>query len=310
MHWLKRGEYLTNSGIILFPCNFTKQAVLQDSDAQSDCFTTKRCETEGLQLQPEDLTVTKESISQEVIPQDYGFHDDDIATVKFAAAMPFVPCKPFVMSYCNTAPLFGSAVGAAYMTQKNSFPTPALASSGAHLRLCGSPVYSPPSPLVGMKYDNSFVDHIPNTIMFGSCASTYSSDKTNAEKQVTHNSPVPQHHKKTKLKAKYRKKMVTGLQDATASEQEFPERPKRLVSLPSGVFYIQDAMNVMLKSKLHSPNETCHKNAFVSRFIAVQQNKSMARLVMKLLSRSLKRKCKKHYFCLFFHYCCLKWNIW
>ncbi|XP_046764290.1 protein mono-ADP-ribosyltransferase PARP4 isoform X2 [Gallus gallus] len=204
-------------------------AVLQDSDAQSDCFTTKRCETEGLQLQPEDLTVTKESISQEVIPQDYGFHDDDIATVKFAAAMPFVPCKPFVMSYCNTAPLFGSAVGAAYMTQKNSFPTPALASSGAHLRLCGSPVYSPPSPLVGMKYDNSFVDHIPNTIMFGSCASTYSSDKTNAEKQVTHNSPVPQHHKKTKLKAKYRKKMVTGLQDATASEQEFPERPKRLL---------------------------------------------------------------------------------
>lgn len=273
---------------MLFPCNFTNQAALQDSEAWSDYFTTERCETEGFQFQLEELSVNQESTSQEVTPQDYGFHDGDITMMKCSRTMSSLPCKSSV-----TALFFGSgreAGGEAYITQKNLLPTPAVPDSGAHLRFCELPMYcSPQSLFGGMKYDNSSVDHIPNLTVLSSHTSTHSSHKTNTERQVTPNSPAPQHCEKKKLKPKYRKKMVIGLHDATAAEQKFPESAELLVSLLSGVFYTQDAMSVMLKPKLRSPNENCHKNTFVSRFMAVQQNKNMVRVVMKLLSRDLNR---------------------
>ncbi|XP_052527246.1 protein mono-ADP-ribosyltransferase PARP4 isoform X2 [Tympanuchus pallidicinctus] len=206
------------------PCD----AALQDSEAWSDYFTTERCETEGFQFRLEELSVNQESTLQEATPQDYGFHDGDITMMKCSRTMSSLPCKSSVTALFSGSGL--EAGGEAYITQKNLLPTPAVPDSVAHLRFCELPMYcSPQSLFGGMKYDNSFVDHIPNVTVLSSCTGTHSSHKTNTERQVTPNSPAPQHCKRKKLKPKHRKKMVTGLHDATASEQKFPESAELLV---------------------------------------------------------------------------------
>ncbi|XP_065586155.1 protein mono-ADP-ribosyltransferase PARP4 [Cyrtonyx montezumae] len=217
------------------------------SNAWPDFFATKRRETEGFQFGLEESPVIQERTSQKDTAQGFGMFsanesttcslksnfnfDDDITKAKCPKTMSSSPCKTRVMSYCKTTgSLFGSglqAEGEASMTQKNSLP-PALPNVGA----CMS-VHAPPAPCSlprlsgGTKYDNSCADHIPNLITFSSPTWTYSFGKTNIE-QVTHNSPVVRHCKKAKSKAKCMKKIVIGLHGATASEQEFPERPKVL----------------------------------------------------------------------------------
>ncbi|OXB69769.1 UNVERIFIED_CONTAM: hypothetical protein H355_015645, partial [Colinus virginianus] len=219
-----------------------------ESNALPDFFATKRCETEGFQFRLEEGPDIQERTSQKDAAQGFGVFsanasttcglksnfnfDDDITKPKCPIAVSSSPCKPRVMSYCKTTgSLFGSGLqpeGEAFMTQTNSLP-PALPNIGASMSAC-----APPAPCSlarlsgGMKYDRSCAGNIPNLTVFSSRTRTYSFGKTNTEQQVTHNSPFVRRCKKAKSLAKGMKKMVTGLHGATASEQEFPERPEVL----------------------------------------------------------------------------------
>lgn len=209
-----------------------------------------------------------------------------------------------VLDYCNTFS-FGSATelgGGAYLTEKNSLQTPVLPKLGVCMR-----VPAPPRPCSleklagGMKPAySSRVAQIQCAGMFGSPApiDTIFSDKTNVENQVIPKCPVFQCDSKAAMSWRKCKKKVAGQHGATASEG-VTEGTKVSVSLQLGVFDIQDATNVMLKSRLHFAKESC-LNICVLRFIAIQPEKNMVRVVMKLLSnsRNLNPRCRKHSFCL------------
>ncbi|OXB57129.1 hypothetical protein ASZ78_006991 [Callipepla squamata] len=219
-----------------------------ESNAWPDFFATKRCETEGFRFRLEEGSDIQERTSQKDTAQGFGMFsanesttcglksnfnfDDDITKAKCPITVSSSPCKTRVMSYCKTSgSLFGSGLqagGEAFMTQTNSLP-PALPNVGACMSVrAPSAPCSLPRLSGGMKYDRSCADHIPDLIVLNSRTRTYLFGKTNIEQQVTHNSPAVRHCKKAKSKAKGMMKMVTGLHDATASEQEFPERPEVL----------------------------------------------------------------------------------
>lgn len=259
----------------MFPCHFTKQACSPGvTDAWSDYFFSDRGETESFQFQSEEFPVIQESTSQKVTTQGFGIFseiqsnncslesnlnfDNGITKEESSRATSSSPHELHVLDYCNTFS-FGSApkIGASYLAEKKSLQTFALPKP-VFCMSAGAPPrpYSLEKLAGGMEPAySSCVSQIQPSGMFGSPTpiGTTFSDKTNVEKQVIPKCPVFQCDSKPAMTRRKCKKKVVDHHGATASE-EFTEGTKVSVSLQLRAFYIQDATNVMLKSRQHLSN--------------------------------------------------------
>lgn len=269
----------------MFPCNFTKQACSPAvATVYSADFRSEEGEPESFQFQHEEVAVVQKSISPKNTAQgfvnvslkrnlestcslksNFSF-DRDMTKERSSETRSPLPCDLPLPCIAQPFSSFGFKVQSGEgidLTQQKSLQTPALTKSDVCVDVpeptpppC--PPYSLQIPVGGLKH--GFYSGVApmQGLAFGSPIPTRTnSGKTNVEKQVVPKFPVFQANRKEALPGSRCKKKALHQRDVTAPEKGFTEEFKVVVSLPSVVFYIQDATHVMLKSKLHSANESC-----------------------------------------------------